>query len=127
METKVRVLVANRPRFLREMMLSTLSEQAGIHVVGETENEQDVPSLVAETRPDVLLIAQDEMKKRPPLCDLLLREFPELRIIAVAPNTDVGISYWASIEIHSTTMTSCKEALLEVMRNGLARPKGGVA
>jgi len=61
------------------------------------------------------------------LCDLLLREFPELRIIAVAPNTDVGISYWASIEIHSATMTSCKEALLEVMRNGLARPKGGVA
>src|SRR5260370_34127033 len=107
METKVRVLVANRPRFLREMMLSTLSEQAGIHVVGETENEQDVPSLVAETRPDVLLIAQDEMKKRPPLCDLLLREFPELRIIAVAPKTEGGISYCVSMEMHCMTMTSC--------------------
>jgi hypothetical protein len=32
METSVRVLVANRPRLLRELVLSTLSEQAGIHV-----------------------------------------------------------------------------------------------
>jgi AmiR/NasT family two-component response regulator len=125
METNVRVLVANRPRLLRELVLSTLSEQAGINVVGEAEDEHDVPSLVAETRPDFLLIALDESKRRPPLCDLLLRDFPALRIIAVAPNTNVGIFYWASFEIHSTTMEASEEALLEVMRRGLARPKGG--
>ena len=47
MESSVRVAVANRPRLLRELVLSTLSGQAGIEVVGEAENEQDVPSLVA--------------------------------------------------------------------------------
>jgi AmiR/NasT family two-component response regulator len=62
MESSVRVLVANRPRLLRELVLSTLSGQAGIKVVGEAENEQDVPSLVAETRPDFLLIALDEAR-----------------------------------------------------------------
>jgi hypothetical protein len=41
METSVRVLVTNRPRLLRALVLSTLSEQAGIKVVGETQNEQD--------------------------------------------------------------------------------------
>jgi hypothetical protein len=51
METSVRVVVANRPRLLRELVLSTLSGQAGIEVVGKTENEQDVPSLVAATKP----------------------------------------------------------------------------
>jgi len=120
----VRVLVANRPRLLREMVLSTLSEQAGISVVGEAENEQDVPSLVAETRPDFLLIGLEESRRRPPLCDLLLRKFPSLRIIAVAPNTNVGMFYWATCEIHSETMEASEAALLEVMRRNAAGGSG---
>lgn len=125
MESSVRVVVANRPRLLRELVLSTLSGQAGIEVVGEAENEQDVPSLVAETKPDFLLIALEESRRRPPLCDLLLREFPALRIIAVAPNTNVGIFYWASFEIHSRTMEASEEALLEAVRSSAAPSKGG--
>jgi AmiR/NasT family two-component response regulator len=127
METNVRVVVANRPRLLRELVLSTLSGQAGIEVVGETENEQDVPSLVAATKPDFLLIALEESKRRPPLCDLLLREFPALRIIAVAPNTNVGIFYWATFEIHSRTMEASEEALLEAVRSGAVPAKGSAA
>jgi AmiR/NasT family two-component response regulator len=125
-ESTVRVLVANRPRLLRELVLSTLSEQAGITVVGETENEQDVPSLVAETRPDFLLIALDESRQRPALCDLLLQKFPALRIIAVAPNTNIGICYWATSEIHSATMEASEASLLEVMRKDAVRPEGRI-
>jgi chemotaxis response regulator CheB len=125
METSVRVLVANRPRLLRELVLSTLSEQAGISVVGEAENERDVPSLVAETRPDFLVIALDESRRRPLLCDQLLKKFPALRIIAVAPNTNIGIFYWASLEIHSSTMEAREEALVEVMRGKTTRTGGG--
>jgi chemotaxis response regulator CheB len=120
MEPSVRVLVANRPRLLRELVLSTLAEQAGIRVVGEAGDEQDVPSLVAETKPDFLLIALDESQRRPPLCDVLLRDFPGLRIIAVAPNTNVGIYYWTSLEIHSTKMEASEKALLEVIRGKIA-------
>ena len=120
MDASVRVVVANRPRLLRELVLSTLSGQAGIEVVGEAENEQDVPSLVAATKPDFLLIALEESRRRPPLCDLLLREYPALRIIAVAPNTNVGIFYWASFEIHSRTMEASEEALLEAVRSSAA-------
>jgi AmiR/NasT family two-component response regulator len=115
MESSVRVVVANRPRLLCELVLSTLSEQAGISVVGETEDEKGVPSLVAATKPDFLLIALDEPQRRPVLCDLLLREFPALRIIAVAPNKNVGIFYWASFDIHSRTMEASEEALPETM------------
>jgi AmiR/NasT family two-component response regulator len=127
MEASVRVVVANRPRLLRELVLSTLSGQAGIEVVGEAENEQEVPSLVAATKPDFLLIALEESRRRPPLCDLLLREFPALRIIAVAPNTNVGIFYWASFDIHSRTMEASEEALLEAVRSSAAPAKGGAA
>ncbi|MGH9742066.1 MAG: hypothetical protein ACRD51_06905 [Candidatus Acidiferrum sp.] len=124
METIVRVLVANRPRLLRELVLSTLSEQAGINIVGEVENEQDVPLLVEETKPDFLLIALDESHRRPALCDELLQKFPALRIIAVAPNTNLGIFYWASLEIHSAKMEASEEALLEVMRGKTIRMGG---
>ena len=127
METSVRVLVANRLRLLRELVLSTLSEQYGISIVGQADNEKDVPSLVAETKPSFLLIALDESRKRPALCDMLLRKFPALRIIAVGPNTNVGVFYWASLEIHSSTMEASEEALLEVMRSKAARAEGGVA
>lgn len=126
METVVRVLVANRPRLLRELVLATLSEQAGILVVGEAGDERDVPSLVAETKPDFLLIALDESQKRPPLCDVLLREFPALRIIAVAPNTNIGIYYWTSLEIHSTKMETSEKALLEMIRRKIAPARGGL-
>jgi chemotaxis response regulator CheB len=127
METSIRVLVANRPRLLRELVLSTLSEQEGISIVGQAENEKDVPSLVAETKPDFLLIELDESRRRPLLCDQLLRKFPGLRIIAVAPNTNIGILYWASLEIHSTTMEASEEALLEVMRGKTTRTGGGAS
>jgi AmiR/NasT family two-component response regulator len=127
MESSVRVLVANRPRLLRELVLSTLSGQEGINVVGEAENEQDVPSMVAETRPDFLLIALDEARRRPALCDLLLRDFPGLRIIAVAPNANFGVFYWASFEIHSSTMETSEEALLQIMRSKLSSSGRGLA
>jgi hypothetical protein len=126
MEPSVRVLVANRPRLLRELVLSTLADQVGIRVVGEAGDEQDVPSLVAETKPDFLLIALDESQRRPPLCDVLLRDFPGLRIIAVAPNTNVGIHYWTSLEIHSTKMEASEKALLEVIRGKMAPAKRGM-
>ena len=124
MDTNIRVLVANRPRLLRELVLSTLSEQAGIRVVGEVENEQDVPAQVAQTKPDFLLIALDESQKRPALCDVLLRDFPGLRIIAVAPNTNVGVFYWASLEIHAAKMEASEQALLEAIRTKAAPGKG---
>jgi DNA-binding NarL/FixJ family response regulator len=126
MENDVRVMVANRPRLLREMVLSTLSEQAGICVVGEAEDERDVPELVAKTHPDFLLIALEEGRRRPQLCDTLLRDFPSLRIIAVAPHSSLGVFYWASFEIHSATLEASEEGLLEVMRRKSALPGGRV-
>lgn len=126
MESSVRVLVANRPRLLRELVLSTLSEQAGIHIVGEAQNDQDVPLLVEETKPNYLLIALDESRRRPAICDELLGRFPGLRIIAFAPNNNLGILYWASIEIHSTTMEASEQALLETVLGKTARTEGAL-
>ena len=116
METSIRVLVANGPRLFRELLVSTLSKHAGIQIVGEAESDEDVPPLVAETKPNFLLIALDESRRRPAICDQLLRSFPGLRIIALAPHTNLGILYWTSLKIHSTTIGTSKNVLLKMMR-----------
>jgi AmiR/NasT family two-component response regulator len=127
MENPVRVLVANRPRLLREMVLTALAEQSGIDVVGEADDEREVPAMVAKTQPDFLLIGMEEGRRRPRLCDVLLKQFPRLRIIAVAPHSNLGVFYWASFEIHSATLEASEEGLLEVIRRKDALPGGRIS
>jgi AmiR/NasT family two-component response regulator len=124
MERGIRVLIANRPRLVHKRVLEKLSEQAGILVVGEAGDEEDVPSLVAETKPDFLLIALDESLRRPPLCDVLFQQFPALQIIALAPNTNGGIHYRSSMEIHSTKMEKSEKTLLEMIRSKIVQARG---
>ncbi len=59
MNRAIRVLVANRPRLMREALLGTLSDQPWIEVVGEVSNDADIPDFVSKTLPDLLVIAVD--------------------------------------------------------------------
>lgn len=60
MNRAIRVLVANRPKVMREALLGTLSDQPWIEVVGEVSNDSDIPDHVLRTLPDLLVIAVDE-------------------------------------------------------------------
>ncbi len=91
--------------------------------MGEAENDNDIPALLAQTSSNYLLMGLDESRRRPLLCDELLRKFPGLRIIAMALNTNIGIFYWSSLEIHSKQMGTNKDALLKVMRDSVLRMK----
>jgi chemotaxis response regulator CheB len=57
MESPIRVLVANRPRLMRELILTTFSDQPGIEIVGEIADEADIPASVEKTNPDVIVLA----------------------------------------------------------------------
>ena len=41
MQRATRILVANRPRLMREVILSALVDQPGIEIVGEVSDEND--------------------------------------------------------------------------------------
>ena len=64
MNRSIRVLVANRPKVMREALLGTLSDQPWIEVVGEVSNDADIPDHVLRTVPDLLVIAVDSMACR---------------------------------------------------------------
>ncbi len=116
MEKPIRVLVANRPRLMRELILTTFSDQPDIEIVGEVANEADILSSVEKTKPDVVVIVRDKLGERPSICDAVLRLRPDVRIIAVAPHHNFSVHYWASFDIHSRDVEASEEAILGVLR-----------
>jgi DNA-binding NarL/FixJ family response regulator len=112
----IRVLVANRPKLMRETLLATLSDQPWIEVVGEVASDAQIPGRVNETSPDLLVITVDEPGKRPTLCDFLLRQHPDLNIIAVAPHQNYSVCYRASVDIRSDDIESSEQGFLNAVR-----------
>jgi len=117
MDRPIRILVANRPKLMRELILATLSDEPGIEIVGEVSDEAEIRQRVRQTSPDLLVIALDEPAKRPDICDTLLRDQPELRIIAVASQQNCSVFYWASFDIHSSQIESSEQGILNAVRN----------
>ena len=117
MGRSIRILVANRPKLMRELMLATLSDEPGIEIVGEVSDEAEICQRVRQTSPDVLVIALDEPAKRPDICDTLLRDQPGLRIIAVASQQNCSVFYWASFDIHSSQIEPSEQGILNAVRN----------
>jgi len=123
MEKSIRVLVANRPRLMRETILSTFADQPDIEIVGEVEDESEIFECVKKTLPNFVVVALDHPGERPRICDALLREHPEVRVIAVAPAKNYVVYYWASLDIHSSSIEASEEGVLGALRNKLAITK----
>ena len=117
MEKAIRVLVANRPRLMRELILTTFADQPDIEIVGEVGEESEISESVKRTLPNFVVIALDQPGKRPAICDELLREHPEVRVIAVAPERNSIVYYWASLNIHSNDIEASEEGILNAMRS----------
>jgi len=122
----IRVLVANRPKLMREVIIETFVDQPDITIVGEVAEEAEILSRVEETRPDVLFIALDDERERPAVCDTILRSHPEISIFAVAEHANQTMRYWASLNIHASVMEASGEAILSAMRSRVSLP-GGVS
>jgi chemotaxis response regulator CheB len=119
MQKAIRVLVANRPRLMRETILTTFADQPDIEIVGEVANDSEIMECVKRTLPNFVVIALDNAGSRPRVCDDLLREHPDVRVIAVAPAKNYIVYYWASFEIHSNNIEASEEGMLSAMRRNL--------
>jgi chemotaxis response regulator CheB len=113
----IRVLVANRPRLMRELVIATISGQPDIDVVGETENESDILEAVERTRPDFLIIGLEDQEQHPALCGFLLGRHPEMKVIAVAAHKNSTVFYWAKVDIRSTLVETSEQGILSTLRN----------
>jgi chemotaxis response regulator CheB len=114
----VRVVVANRPRLMRELVLETIAGHPDIQIVAEIYDEKEIVGIVDGARPDVLIIALDNPDERPPLCDAMLHSHPGMKILALAPERNLSIFYWASLDIHSSPVETSQVGILSALRHG---------
>ena len=70
----IRVLVANRPRLMRELVIATISDQPDIQVIGEIEEEAGIERAVDQMKPDFLIVALDGHDRLPEFCQSILRK-----------------------------------------------------
>jgi DNA-binding NarL/FixJ family response regulator len=112
----IRVVVANRPRLMRELVVEMISEQSDIEILAEIQNEEEIVDVVNDKHPDVLIIALSETNERPALCDILLRRYPELKILALAPERNSSIFYWGSFDIHESSIEASEAGILNTLR-----------
>jgi len=113
----IRVLVANRPRLMREVVLEAISDQSDIEMVGELQDESNLGQEVKRTQPDVLIVALEGQDQLPRACYALLEQDPRLRIIAIAPDREYTLFYWASLCIHANPIETSIEGVLSTIRN----------
>jgi chemotaxis response regulator CheB len=112
----IRVLVANQPRLMRELIVATISEQPDIEIVGEVEDESKLAREVERTLPDFLIVALEEFNEIPKVCHSILQRHPQLKIIAVSSDRNSSMFYWASLKVQSNEIEASEAGVLGALR-----------
>jgi DNA-binding NarL/FixJ family response regulator len=120
-----RVLIANRPRLMRELLMATISDQPDIEIVGEIQEESAIGNAVDQTQPDFLIVALDRHDRLPNFCQSILQSHPEIKIIAIAAERNSTVFYWASLRIESHQIEASEAGVLGALR-GKVQPVGRV-
>jgi len=101
---------------MRELILATVSDQEGIEIVGEIEDETQIESAVAEMLPDFLIVALDGHNRLPDPCVTVLQKYPSLRVIAISSERGNTMFYWTSLNIQRTPIEASEKGVLDVLR-----------
>jgi len=101
---------------IRELVLATVGDQPDIEIVGEIQDEMDIEDAITTTRPDFLIVALEKSNRLSVICDLVLQNHPQLKVIAIAPDRNSTMFYWASLEIKSHRIETSENGVLETIR-----------
>ncbi|HYM79485.1 MAG TPA: hypothetical protein VE377_26145 [Candidatus Dormibacteraeota bacterium] len=104
--------------------MATIADQPDIELVGEVGKQEDLAEAVAQSRPDVLIVAMDA-QENPVQCGFFLGRYPEMRILALAPEQNRAFFYWAIVDVRRKSLESSEAGILDAMRQ--AAPVVGVA
>jgi len=74
-----RVLAANSPPLIRELVVEATSDQPDIEVVGEIEEESGIETALDQTQPDFWIVALDSGDRLPESCQAVPQNHPKVR------------------------------------------------
>jgi DNA-binding NarL/FixJ family response regulator len=102
---------------MRELVLAVIADQPDMEVIGELQNEDELAEAVEEARPDILILALDDADKRVAQCGFLLGRYPQMKILALAPEKNRGMFYWASVDVRTKPLESSEAGILSALRD----------
>ena len=101
---------------MRELVLAVIADQPDIEVIGEVEDENQLTEMIEDAEPDILILTLDDADKRIAQCGFLLGRYPQMKIIALAPEKNRGLFYWATVDVRTKPLESSEAGLLSALR-----------
>lgn len=112
----IRVVVANQPRLIRELLVATISDQPDIEIVGEVEEDSELARTVEKTRPDFLIVELEKYNRLPAGCQALLQKYPQMKVIAVSSDRNSSMFFWTALKVQSNEIESSEAGVLGALR-----------
>jgi len=101
---------------MRELVLALIADQPDIEVIGEVQDENELAEIIEEVQPDILILTLDDADKRVAQCGFLLGRYPQMKIIALAPEKNRGLFYWATVDVRTKPLESSEAGILSALR-----------
>jgi AmiR/NasT family two-component response regulator len=101
---------------MRELVLAVIADQPDIEVIGEVPDESQLAEAIEDAQPDILILALDEADKRVAQCGFLLGRYPQMKILALAPEQNRGVFYWATVDVRTKPLESSEAGILSALR-----------
>jgi len=92
-----------------------------MEVVAEIEDELEILPALERTQAHCLIVAQEELGTRPPICDFVFDRYPHVKILAVAPGSDDSVFYWVFMEIRLSRIETSEEGVINALRGNLEK------
>ena len=88
----MKILLANRPKMLRELLRELIAGQGDMQVVGEALDPLEILYAVRKTEADVVVTTLPAVGE-PGISSHLLAEYPDVLVLALAPDGGRAMLY----------------------------------
>ncbi len=112
---KIRILLANRPPMVLEIMREMVQRQEDMEVVGEILDPIGLLVAVREREADAVILTLKDYEE-PGLCSHLVAEYPNLTILSLAADGKTAFLRPPRREIMAPSMDSIVDALRDAIR-----------
>lgn len=86
---KIRVLLANHPLMIPEVIRQLVAEQEDMELVGDCRGPMKILQEVGRAKADAVILAQEGMDE-PGICSQLLAVYPDLTILGLTQNLNAA-------------------------------------
>ena len=93
----IRVLLGSLPRMISDAMAAQMDRDAGIEIVARSRASADLPMLVEQTHPQVVILSEDDAAEPFRSCEVLLDRWPHLKVFVLSPRTRMTNLYWREL------------------------------